>query len=29
MGDYYNDNPIGKHITQKRNGEVKIKNYYL
>ena len=27
MGDYYNDNPIGKHVTLTRNGEVKTNNY--
>ena len=27
MGDYYNGNPIGKHVMLTRNGEVKIINY--
>ena len=27
MGDYYNGNPIGKHVMLTRNGEVKINNY--
>ena len=27
MGDYYNGNPIGKHVTLTRNGEVKTYNY--
>jgi len=27
MGEFYNDNPIGKHETLTRNGEVKINNY--
>ena len=27
MGDYYNDKPIGKHVTLTRDGEVKINNY--
>ena len=26
MGDYYNDNPIGKHVILTKNGEVKIEN---
>ena len=29
MGDYDNDNPIGKHATLTRNGEVEIDNYQL
>ena len=27
MGDYYNGNPIGKHLKLTRNGEVEINNY--
>ena len=27
MGNYYNDNPIGKHAMLTRNGEVKVNNY--
>ena len=27
MGDYYNDKPIGKHVTLKINGEVIENNY--
>ena len=27
MGDYSNDEPIGKHVTLTKNGEVKTKNY--
>ena len=27
MGDYLNDNPIGKHVRLTRNWEVKIENY--
>ena len=27
MGDYYNDNPTGKHVMLTRNGEVKKYNY--
>ena len=27
MGDYYNDNRIGKHVTLTKNGEVKTNNY--
>ena len=29
MGDYYNHNPIGKHVILTRNGEVKINNYTI
>ena len=27
MGDYYNDNQIGKFVMLTKNGEVKINNY--
>ena len=27
MGDYLNDNPIGKHVTLTINGEVEVNNY--
>ena len=27
MGDYSNNNPIGKHVTLTKNGEVKTTNY--
>jgi len=27
MGDYHSGNPIGKHVTLTRNGEIKINNY--
>jgi len=27
MGDYYNDEPIGKHVLLTNNGEVEIENY--
>ena len=27
IGDYYNDKPIGKHVTLTRNGIVKVKIY--
>ena len=27
MGDYYNDDPIGKHVRLTKNGAVKIENY--
>ena len=27
MGDYSNDNPIGKHVTLTKYGEVKTLNY--
>ena len=27
MGDYSNDESVGKHITLKKNGEIEINNY--
>ena len=27
MGDFYNGNPIGKHVTLTTNGELKINNH--
>ena len=29
MGDYSNDEPIGKHIMLKKNGEIEINNLLL
>ena len=27
MGDYYNDEPIGRHVILTKDGEIKTKNY--
>ena len=27
MGDFYNDKPVGKHVTLTKNGKVKVNNY--
>ena len=27
MGDFYNDNPIGKHVKLTKDGKIEVENY--